>query len=72
MSSADPAEISLSIKGVLVGVVPYLMFAIGLAHLNVGQDQLNAIIDGGVTVLQDALMLVSTCIEVDRKIRTAR
>jgi hypothetical protein len=59
VSSANPEEISLTIKGVIVGFVPTAMVLIGLAHLNVGQDQLNAIIDGGATVLQDALMLVS-------------
>jgi hypothetical protein len=59
VSSNNPQEISLTIKGVLVGLVPYVMVFIGLAHLNVGQDQLTGIIDGGATVLQDVLMLIS-------------
>jgi uncharacterized membrane protein (GlpM family) len=59
VSSQSPSEISLTIKGVLVGVIPYLMILIGLTHLNVGQDQLSALVDGACTLLQDALMLVS-------------
>lgn len=64
ISSQDPSEISLTIKGVLVGVIPYLMILIGLAHLNVGQDQLSTIVDGACTLIQDALMLVSAVMTV--------
>jgi uncharacterized membrane protein (GlpM family) len=61
-SSEDPSEVSLTIKGVLVGVIPYVMILIGLTHINVGQDQLSAIVDGVSTFVQDALMLVSAAI----------
>jgi hypothetical protein len=59
VSSADPQEISLSIKGVLVGLVPYVIAISGLAHLNVGQDQMTGLIDGVANVIQYALALVS-------------
>jgi hypothetical protein len=59
VSSADPSEVALTIKGVLVGLVPYAISAAGLAHLNVGSDQINAIISGLATVVQDVLAAIS-------------
>lgn len=64
VSSADPKEISLTIKGVLVGLVPYVMVLVGLAHLNVGQDQLTTLIDGIADVIQYLLALISVSMTV--------
>ena len=52
VSSADPAEISLTIKGVLVGTIPTVMFAVGVAHLGIGQDQLTALFDAVANLVQ--------------------
>jgi uncharacterized membrane protein (GlpM family) len=59
VSSADPGEISLTIKGVLVGLVPYVIALAGLGHLNFGADQLNTAIDAVATFVQAGLALVS-------------
>lgn len=44
-SSVDPNELALTIKGLLVGLVPILMLLVGLNHISVGQDQVSGIID---------------------------
>jgi uncharacterized membrane protein len=61
VSSTDPAEVSLTIKGILVGVVPAVIVLAGLANLNVGSDQLNALIDGFVMLVQALFTVVATC-----------
>jgi len=58
-SSADPSEVSLTIKGLLIGVVPVLMTVLGLAHINLGQDQITGLVDGLVGFVQAALTLIS-------------
>jgi hypothetical protein len=58
-SSANPNEVSLTVKGLLIGVIPTLMTIFGLAHVNLGQDQLTAIANGIVAVIQAGLILVS-------------
>lgn len=62
VSSADSSEISLTIKGVLVGLVPYAIALLGLTHVDIGPDQLNALIDGLSTIVQDVLTLVSAVV----------
>lgn len=59
LSSTDPAEVSLTIQGVLVYCIPTLMAAIGLAHFNIGQDQLTALFDASTGFIQAALSLVA-------------
>jgi len=58
-SSADPNEVSLTIKGLLIGAIPVVMAVLGLAHINLGQDQLTGIVDALVNVVQIALTLFS-------------
>jgi hypothetical protein len=58
-SSANPNEVSLTVKGLLIGAVPVAMVFLGLAHVNLGQDQLTAVVDAIVNVFQDGLMLIS-------------
>src|SRR5690242_12220385 len=64
VSSANPQEISLTIKGVLVGLVPYGIALIGLTHVSVGADQLNTFIDGIATLVQDLLGIVSVSMAI--------
>jgi hypothetical protein len=59
VSSTNPSDVSLTIKGILVGIVPTALILAGFAHVDVGSDQLNAIIDGIVSVVQTLLTLIS-------------
>jgi len=58
-SSADPARLSLTIKGILVGVVPVIMAVAGLANIDIGSDKVSAIIDGIASLVQVVLALVA-------------
>lgn len=59
-SSQNPSAPSLTIKGFLVFTLPYVMFALGLAHLNIGSDQVTAIFDALAAVVQALLTVVAT------------
>jgi len=59
LSSANPAEASLTFKGILVGMVPTVMTLIGLTHVAVSQDMLSNVINTATLVLQDALYIVA-------------
>jgi hypothetical protein len=59
MSSANPSEVALTIKGGLVFLVPATMALAGVTHINVGQDQLNTLIDGFAAIVQTLLTVVS-------------
>ena len=58
-SSANPQNESLTIKGFLLSLVPFAIAALGLTHVSVGADQLNALIDGVAAVLQAVLTAIS-------------
>lgn len=63
-SSADPTAVSLTVKGVLVGVVPFLMAALGFAHVDFGVDQANQIVNAIVTITQSLLTVVAAAMTV--------
>ena len=44
-SSVNPEKLSLTIKGILVGLAPVLLVIFGVSNINVGQEDLNQIID---------------------------
>ena len=58
-SSANPSAVSLTLKGALLLSVPAIMSIVGLAHLNLGQDQLTAFFDGVATLVQTLLTVVA-------------
>ena len=60
LSSEDPTEASLTIKGFLLGVLPVLMAVAGIAHFNVGQQQLSDIFDAIAQIVQVLLTIVAT------------
>ena len=47
------------IAGLLIGAIPTVMVFLGLAHVNLGQDQLTAIVDAIVSLVQGLLMVIS-------------
>ncbi len=59
VSSTDPSKVSLTIKGILVGTIPTIMFMLGLIHLNVGQEDLNVLIDSIAAIVQLVLSLIA-------------
>jgi hypothetical protein len=70
-SSSDPNEVSLTIKSLLITAVPSIMFALGIAHVNLGQDQSTAIIDAFITFVQAVLTVVGALITLCGAFRKA-
>lgn len=64
VSSANPSKLSATVKGLLLGVLPVVVYLTGLAHLNVGESDLKALIDGIATVVEVGLGLVSAVVFV--------
>jgi predicted histidine transporter YuiF (NhaC family) len=60
VSSSDSEQVSLTIRGLLVGFIPAIMFAAGFAHVNIGQDQLNELVNGIVSFIETLLTLIAT------------
>jgi len=71
VSAADPNEVSLTIRGLLIAVVPSILFALGLAHVNLGQEQLTGIIDATVAFIGAALQAIGYAIALWGVIRKA-
>lgn len=70
-SSSNPTEVSLTIKGLLLGIVPTLMVVVGFTHLNVGVTDINNIINAITATVQSALALaaaIMTIVGVTRKV----
>jgi hypothetical protein len=60
-SSADPSEVSLTVKGALIAVIPTLMAVAGVAHINLGDGSLlTSFVDALAEFIQIALTLVAT------------
>jgi len=57
-SSANPAAVSLTVKGFLTAGSAAIIPILGLTHVNLGSDQINSIIDSIGLVIQDGLVLV--------------
>jgi len=74
LSSADAQKLSLSVKGVLLGIVPILIAVTGVAGIQIpNAETLTSIIDLVATFLQVALGIVAsviTAIGLIRKIIT--
>lgn len=50
-SSVDPEKISLTVKGVIVAIVPIVITIAGLTHLNLGQADITALGDGLINLV---------------------
>lgn len=60
MSSNNPEEVSLTVKGMLINAIPVIMFIAGLSHINLGQDTLTAIFNNVSIFVQAVLLVVGT------------
>ncbi len=70
-SSVDPEKLGLTVKGFLVGVIPVVLLVAGLTHINVGQQDLSALVDGIVNLtvaISTALSGLMVLIGIVRKI----
>lgn len=68
-SSADPNKLSTTVKGFLLGVLPLLVLAFGMAHVNLDSERLTVIINDLALVIQYALGTVSAAVSVYGLIR---
>ena len=58
-SSVDPKELSLTLKGLLVGVVPVAMIIINAAGANISQEELQNVVEVVTNVVAALGTLVS-------------
>lgn len=74
LSSADPAKLSLTVKGLLTMAVPFIITIAGLTNIHVPDEKgMTLIIDGIATAVQIILGIIglaATLIGVIRKIVT--
>ncbi len=71
LSSANPSQVSLTVKAVLVAALPYVMLLIGAGHWNVGQDQVSMVINSASDIifyLLSAIAAVMGALGVGRKL----
>lgn len=71
VSSKDPNKVSLTIRGILVGAITYIVFFAGVFHFNVDQGDLNSLAVQLSDIVQMTLTLVSavaTTVGLVRKI----
>jgi len=71
VSSKDTEKLSLTVKGVLIGAVTYIVFFAGIFHFNVDQGDLNSLANQLADIVKMTLSLVSavaTTVGLIRKI----
>jgi hypothetical protein len=59
-SSSDPQKVGLTAKGYLTVIAGALIPALGLLHVNVGNLQINDIINSIAVVVTDVLLLIGS------------
>jgi hypothetical protein len=64
VSSSDPNDLSLTLKGALLAAVPTIMLASGIFHINVSQQDVLSLVQALVITLQAGLQLVGASIAV--------
>lgn len=60
MSSKNPGEVGLTVKSVLLGVIPTVMIVLNLAEIKVGAEDLSILVNSIVGIVQGALAIIST------------
>jgi hypothetical protein len=60
VSSANPQDMALTVKGLLVAASPFMAAAFGLVHLPIDQSALSVIVNAMVNVVADSLTLVGS------------
>ena len=70
-SSVDPEQLGLTIKGLLVAIIPTVLLIAGVAHINLGQADLSQFVDATVNVViavSTALSAFMVLVGIVRKI----
>lgn len=64
-SSADPQKVSLTLKGVLIGVIPTIIAFAGLTGVTIpDQEALTSIVNDGSMIVQILLGMVASAMTV--------
>ena len=58
-SSVDPEKLGLTVKGILIGVVPVILLVSGLAGADLGQSDFNELIEALVNLVVAGATTVS-------------
>lgn len=59
LSSKNPQQLSLTIKGVLVGAITYVVFFAGLFHITLSPSDLTSLVESIVQIIEMTLTLIS-------------
>lgn len=62
LSSANPVEVGMTAKAGMIAALPTILLIAGVAHWNLGSDQLNVLFDNSVTIIEDVLYLVAAIV----------
>lgn len=71
VSSVNPQQLGLTVKAALVALVPLVLIITGMTNVNLGQEDLTAIVDGIVNVVvavSTALSVIMAFVGIIRKI----
>lgn len=68
-SSEDPSKTSMTIKAGAATVITVLTVIFGLAHINVGTTDMNALVDGGIALVQAIAFVASSLTTVYALVR---
>jgi uncharacterized membrane protein len=64
-SSADATEVSLTVRGALIGAIPTIMALSGFAHINLGDGSiLTGLFDGTAQFIQSALTVIAAAMTI--------
>lgn len=60
MSSVNPEQLGLTVKGFLLAIIPVVLALSGIAHWNLGQEELNSLVENITTVVIQLSGIAST------------
>lgn len=68
-SSVDPQKLSLTVKGILVGLIPFIIIIAKGFNVDLNNDELMSVIDGIVSLIVNIGAIVSVAVTVYGGIR---
>lgn len=69
-SSANPQELAMSLKGLLVLLVPVLVQVLRMSGVEVLESDLIALIDAGVALVGSVMLVFGLCRKLYYKVRS--
>lgn len=70
-SSVDPQKLALTVKGLILGIIPVVLFVSGTAQINLGQQDLTSFADAtfnAIIAVSSALSAIMVVVGIIRKI----